>query len=311
MSPGPEDARRVHAHQRQALRRQAQRLRLGLVHRVHVRDAEVPGGEELALVRGAAVWRRAQRGRAGGVDSPLDLRPQGLLQHGAGAAHVHVEHAARRPRGARMSRRPRGTPCRRPSSPGAPPGGRGCRTSPAPRRGRSSRLPSPRTATRRSSPRSRSAWPRCAPMKPVAPVRRVFGIARREYRPLYRVPSACRRSPSSRTPPRTSRPRSWTQHGDRGRAAVRGLRIRPDREGVGDHRLRRRSSRSCAAPILCPTTSQPSVGDFIACFEQLARAGPRRGVDPHLGGDLRHGRLGPPGRGAAGARGQGRRRASA
>ena len=56
-----------------------------------------------------------------------------------------------------------------------------------------------------------------------------------------------------------------------------------------------------------PTTSQPSVGDFVAAFEPLLAAGPRRRLDPHLGRALGHRRVGAPGRRGAGARRQGRR----
>ena len=36
------------------------------------------------------------------------------------------------------------------------------------------------------------------------------------------------------------------------------------------------------------TTSQPSVGDFVAVYEPLLDAGPRDRLDPHLLGDLRN-----------------------
>ena len=47
---GAEHDRRVDAHERQPARGDAHRLHLGLVHGVHVRDPEPPGGEELRLV---------------------------------------------------------------------------------------------------------------------------------------------------------------------------------------------------------------------------------------------------------------------
>src|SRR3954466_1582120 len=61
-----------------------------------------------------------------------------------------------------------------------------------------------------------------------------------------------------------------------------------------------------------PTTSQPSIGDFLAVYAPLvdgrlpgglgAARGrrPRHRLDPHLGRDLGHGRRGPPGGGRAG-----------
>ena len=56
-----------------------------------------------------------------------------------------------------------------------------------------------------------------------------------------------------------------------------------------------------------PTTSQPSVGDFIAAYEPLLAQG-RDVVSIHISaGHLRHVRLRPPGGRAARARGQGRR----
>ena len=51
-----------------------------------------------------------------------------------------------------------------------------------------------------------------------------------------------------------------------------------------------------------PTTSQPSIGDFLAVYEPLVRDGQRHRLDPHLRRDLGHGRGRAPGRGRAGRR---------
>ncbi len=58
-----------------------------------------------------------------------------------------------------------------------------------------------------------------------------------------------------------------------------------------------------------PTTSQPSIGDFLAVLRAAARRRPRRRVDPHRRRDLRHGRVGAPGgdRGAGAPSGPARR----
>ena len=55
------------------------------------------------------------------------------------------------------------------------------------------------------------------------------------------------------------------------------------------------------------TTSQPSVGDFVAVYEPLLADGPRDRLDPPLGRDLGHLRVGGAGPRATHRRGQGRR----
>ena len=54
MVPAAEHEGRVDADERQPVRRQPQRLHLGLVLRVHVRDVEPAGREDLRLVGCAA-----------------------------------------------------------------------------------------------------------------------------------------------------------------------------------------------------------------------------------------------------------------
>ena len=48
-----------------------------------------------------------------------------------------------------------------------------------------------------------------------------------------------------------------------------------------------------------PTTSQPSIGDFLAVYEPLVARRPRHRLDPHLGRHLGHRRGRPPGGGRA------------
>ena len=56
-----------------------------------------------------------------------------------------------------------------------------------------------------------------------------------------------------------------------------------------------------------PTTSQPSVGDFMSVYEPLLADGGDDRLDPHLGRAVGHARVGAPGAGGARARRQGRR----
>ncbi len=83
---------RVHAHEREPVRGQAQRLDLRLVLRVHVRDVEAAGREHLRLVGRAVRRRGTDGGDAGRVDDALDLRLQALLEEGARADRVDLEH---------------------------------------------------------------------------------------------------------------------------------------------------------------------------------------------------------------------------
>jgi hypothetical protein len=88
---GAQAHRRVHAHDRQALGRHTHGLHLGLVNRVHVRDAEPRRAELLRLGGGLARRGRPERRGARCVDHPLDTRAQALLHHGPRAINVHVE----------------------------------------------------------------------------------------------------------------------------------------------------------------------------------------------------------------------------
>ncbi len=159
VSPGPNTPVGFTHTSGRPLRGQAQRLGLGLVHRVHVRDAQVPGGEELGLVGGRppAVPGRA-RG-AGGVAPPARPRRAGLLEHDARVpptftSNMRSASAGRTDVIAGRVEHPvdalHGAPDRAAVE--------RCRTAPARRRGR--RSPAcrvSRTASRRSSPRSTSA----------------------------------------------------------------------------------------------------------------------------------------------------------
>ncbi len=89
----PERDRGVHAHQRQPAGGEPHGLHLSLVHRVHVGNAQVAGGEQLCLVGGATLRGGADRGRAGGVHHALHLGAHALLEHDLRARHVHREEA--------------------------------------------------------------------------------------------------------------------------------------------------------------------------------------------------------------------------
>ena len=210
------------------------------------------GGEELRLVRGAAPRRRAQRRGAGGVDRPLDLRRAAPPRARSACRPRSPRTCARRPRAAPRSCRPRGTPGRRPSSRAAPTGGRARRTAPAPRRGRSSRLPSPRTATRRSSPRSSErAGQLGADEAGRAGEKRLAHRAASTGAASYRLPpdAARRRRHGHHRLPAGGR-RGAAR--DRLRPALRGLRVRPHGEGDRDHRLPGVLRGAARAPTRCP-----------------------------------------------------------
>ena len=87
----PEADSRIDAHEREAARGESQSLDLGLVHGVHVGDAEPAGGEQLALVGGLARLGRTDRRGARGEGHPFHLGPEALLQQRSRAADVHVE----------------------------------------------------------------------------------------------------------------------------------------------------------------------------------------------------------------------------
>ena len=68
----------------------------------------------------------------------------------------------------------------------------------------------------------------------------------------------------------------------------------------GRHRRLRRVLRAPAhGGTTLPTTSQPSIGDFLAVYEPLVARRPRHRLDPHLRRDLGHGRGRAPGGGRA------------
>src|SRR2546421_6694927 len=81
----------VDGDEREALRREPERLYLRLVLRVDVRDPEVAGGEQLALVGGLPRRGGPDRRDARRVHDPLDAGAQRLLEQDPGAAHVDVE----------------------------------------------------------------------------------------------------------------------------------------------------------------------------------------------------------------------------
>ncbi len=180
--------------------------------------------------------------------------------------------------------------------------------------------PPPRTATRRAWP-SDSACRRAAPRSS----RRPFGQGDRVFRGLRhftkcsdgrgagRWKSVWRIAALSSSPqtavvcdttaylPMTCSPSA----GSSGSASTsRSTATRSARAEISDFAAfyeRLRASESGA------TTSQPSVGDFVAVYEPLLDAGPRDRLDPHLGRHIRHLRGGRPGSRAAHRGGQGRR----
>ena len=83
--------RGVDDDERQAVGGDAQRLVLGLVLAVDVREAEAAGAEDLRLVGGRAARRGADRRDRRRVDGALDAGAQGLLEHDPGAVDVDAE----------------------------------------------------------------------------------------------------------------------------------------------------------------------------------------------------------------------------
>ena len=107
----PEHVARVDDHERQAARRDAQRLGLRGVLGLGVGHAE-PEREGRALGHRAVRLRRPDGADRGRVDGALDAGAQRLLHHQPRALHVHA-HAARPAWPAGASSRPRGTRARR------------------------------------------------------------------------------------------------------------------------------------------------------------------------------------------------------
>ena len=148
--------------------------------------------------------------------------------------------------------------------------------------------------TRTASPRATSRRVTCDPTRPVAPVTRV--VIPGDYLGC----PACRTSQSSPTPPTTCRARPSPSSVSARSACTSTTATRQEREAdIVDLTAFYDALRTADT---LPTTSQPSIGDFLAVYEPLVRAGPRHRLDPHLGRDLGHGRGGTAGRGRARAR---------
>ena len=126
-------------------------------------------------------------------------------------------------------------------------------------RGRAAPSPAP------SSPRATRARATCEPTNPVAPVTRVVGIAPRRLR--HYAPGPWPGSPSSRTRRTTCRARSSRSWGCTRCRSTSPSRARPAREAditdLDDFYTRLSASSEM------PSTSQPSVGDFLAVYEPL------------------------------------------
>ena len=238
-----------------------------------------PPRHSVALVGRAALRRRADGGDRGGVHDPLDVRAQALLQHrprrhrrwpakSASADAAQVGRAgdvedARDALAARAAPRAGRSGRRRRSRRRGPPARRGSR--------------SPRTVTRTSSPRATSARATCEPTNPVAPVTRVVGMGPRGYKPLRSPPMARVAVVTDTTHylPRDAGRRgsicTWSRSTSPSRA-------RPSARPTSPTSTT--STRGSAPRSEMPSTSQPSVGDFLAVYEPLLEAGRRHRLDP-------------------------------
>ena len=130
-----------------------------------------------------------------------------------------------------------------------------------------------------ASPRSTSRRVTCDPTRPVAPVTRVV-IA------VISTVSGCRdagRRGGHRHHPLPAAGDRRRARGRRGQP-LRQRRRAPGARG-GHRRPRRVLRRACARPTSLPTTSQPSIGDFLAVYEPLVRDG-RDIVSIHISGGI-------------------------
>ena len=270
------------------------------------------GGEELALVGGAASLRRPQRRGARGEHHPSHARAQALAEHRPHASHVHLEQplGVRRAHGGHARRvedlvdtlqRP---PHRATVEQVAPHpldvevfDRRGVRA--LPDRHAQVLAAIGERASQMRADEAGGAGQECLGHDPrecrAARCPRVAAIG-----------SGDARSRRDATPPPTSRP-TWST----GWAS----RWCPLYVNFGSERTERESDivdyhaffEELRGAEELPTTSQPSVGDFASAYEPLLSARPRRGLDSHLRAPLGHGGLRTAGRRAARTRGQGRR----
>ena len=206
---GPEHEGGIDDHHRQPVGGEAQRLDLRLVLGVHVGDPEMAGPERLALVRGPARPRRADRGDRRRVDDPLHLRGERLFEDDPRALDVELED-----RVAVLWRidvvparwKTRSTPCialrTALRSVTSPPMRSISRSE------RWSRLDPRRSSSRRSSPRSASARTTCEPRKPLPPVTRVLATSNRDGRAVIEGAGEPTAAPPSSPTPRPTCPTS-------------------------------------------------------------------------------------------------------
>ena len=175
-----EHERRIHDRHRQSPRGKPERFNLRLVLRVHVGDADVADVEDGRLVDRLSGLADSDRGNRRGHDDALDLCLERRLEHHPGSPHVRIPDGLAIPVPQRgLSRR-----CGKRARPPTIALRTALRSVTSPiarsksRSSRWSRRLERRASRRSSSPLFARARTTCEPMKPVAPVTRVFPICR-------------------------------------------------------------------------------------------------------------------------------------